>query len=258
MLTVIIVSGLTYYFSINRHIHRASPVPQVKTSVMVEKTKSQTPTATPDYRESLETYRKEREKDFLDKLIKYIPPEIDYSKWNTYKNETHGYSLKYPKGWKLDVSQANNVEDYKDSICCNESTLSISNGSSTWVMHLDALYTGGPGYTLGDFDSCVNPKDPVLLSGESATCDIRYEGPLSISGMSLYKKVGYIKSTKEVLFSSIGELFDDNTGVSVVFRLLPIPPSEEKRVAIINYKGSDIQKYMEELDGITLSLQGLK
>lgn len=197
-----------------------------------------------------DSYINDALKEFADNFTGYVPPSINYSNWKTYTNTTHGYSLQYPSTWSINYSLADNVEDYQDSTCCNSSKLTVTNGKTTWELLLDTLYTGGQGWAPESFGEC-QPKP-------ANTCGVRYEAPMEISGMKLFRKTGFVRATGKILFISIGEINDILTDVKPIFKIPKDSPPNEPRYGSITYTGSSIKEDIEVLDGITLSIKGLK
>lgn len=189
--------------------------------------------------------------EFKSKIKPLSAPKINYSTWETYVNKTHSFALKYPKGWVLDSSKANNIEDYKDDSCCNYSRLTITDGNSTWNLTLDEVWTGGTGPDIAYYNQCNQDT-----AGADHLCERIYQGPINISGLQLYKMLGAVKSSQEVLYVNLGQFGD--TGIMPVFFLKAVPGSDMKRAVSITYSGSSLKENMDMLDGITFSLKGLE
>ena len=169
------------------------------------------------------------------------------TQWVTYTNDVHNYIVSYPPEWTVNTYEANNVEDYSDSLCCNTAKITISNGSfARWEFTINELYTG------------FSPPTECESSSVACSFDVT---PMDVMGYELERGIvrsnssgkiieGYLTTPADA--TGYGHKGFGQVGFSTQY------VSADHTKYFINYEGSEIDRYLETLDSITKSLQYLE
>jgi hypothetical protein len=178
---------------------------------------------------------------YINKTNDKYPPDQSASEpyWSVYTNKTHKYTLQYPSNWTVDASQANNEEKYQSSDCCNVATLIISNGKASWELHINPLVTG------------FQRPNQCDETG-SDQCSNSYK-KMEAMGYPVSRTITRLNSTGQIIDAYIGES-DGNHGFGQIGFSNEYIHSDDMKY-LINYDGTEINKYLEILDSITGSLR---
>jgi len=176
-----------------------------------------------------------------------IPPSTipQIPGWLSYTNQTHHYTVQYPPGWTLDTSQADDQEDFQDSLCCDTAELSISNGSTKWSFRINQLYTG--------FEA------PVECDFEQASCQTTYKN-LTVLGYPLTRVLTRHLSTNTIVEAFIatprpGSSYQHGFGQLGITTEYESP---DRIKYFLDYEGPDVDQHLTTLDQITESLHPIK
>jgi len=184
-------------------------------------------------------------KDYSGLITPTPPPPKTITKipgWLTYTNSVHKYSVQYPPDWAIDSSQADNQENYQDSVCCNTASLIISKGETKWLFYINQLYSG-----FDAPDECQPGPDNCSLE----TKDINVMGYLL--KRNIYRQKPSLKAIAAYI-STPGKLTKAHPGFGQVgITNQNVYPTHIKY--FIDYEGPEIEKYLTTLDRISENLQ---
>lgn len=165
------------------------------------------------------------------------PIIINEGDWKIYKNTTHKYSVRYPSNWIIDAYEANNEEDYQDSICCNTAYLKISNEGAEWILSINMLYTG--------FDA---PDDCQTEN----SCSYTYDA-IRVMDKNLERVLVRKASTNDLVEAYLRDPDNPKGFGKIGFDTAYITADHIKY--FIDYKGENVDLYLNVLDEMTESLQ---
>lgn len=165
--------------------------------------------------------------------------------WLTYINAIHKYTVQYPPDWEIDSSEADNQENYRDTLCCNTALLTISKGETKWLFYINRLYTGfdAPDECQPGPDQCENTVKNITVMGYPLHRILTRQNS---SGKVVEAHIATLKENDPSHhgFGQVGVIDQNRNATNIKY--------------FIDYKGPEIEKYLTILDRISENLQAIE
>ena len=174
--------------------------------------------------------------DTIQKQINEPSYVVEEDNMSTYYNPTHGYMLQFPSDWDIDYSEADEIENYEESKCCNTANLVISNVDTTQTLRTNVLFTGS------------DAADKCQLE-DSCTYNSR---TLSVMDMEVERVIVQTSDTSEFVQAYVRDPEKSRGFGTVGIDTDYISPEATKYY--INYEGNVLEN-IDVLDEITESLK---